>query len=637
MIISRKILSVVMILCMLCSVCAMASAEEYADVIRIADDNQATSYDLHKDTSVNARNMLRGTVFEQLVTLKKDGSIGPELAESYEVNETNSEFVFHLRQGVHFHNGKEMTSEDVVASLNRWVENFSTVRNMLGDARFVADDPYTVSLKLQNSAIMLLDMLAGASQCAVIYPAESVAAENAETGFVPPEALIGTGPYTFAEWAVDQYVRLERFEDYAPYGDPEAELDGLWGYKHAYTKTLMYYIMKDADTRVNGLLAGDYDFAVKVTDANLARVEADPEYTLYSQQTGMISLVWNKRSTDKYLRQAVQALANADDLNIVNYGELYDVDPCFMEDGQPGWYTTAGSEYFCQNDPEKAKELLGQSSFDTSKPLRILYVNSGGAPAMVEVLKHNKPLQSYIAAQSSDKIAQITASQGVITTMLSGILIGSMQMGTILTMVGMLPSIIFAAFGAKYAGTHGSKKAIVTWTKICIGLSALTFLYFLVVHMTVGTGTIAHMGITMILYVLLTLVLNGAKMCVTTAATSFMADVIDYELDRSGQYIPAVVTGTYSLVDKLISSAGALVAGLAIAVAGYHGTARPQPGDPATNAVFWVTMIVMYLIPILGWIITLIAMKNCKLDKDEMVRVQMRIAEAKAAAKKEQE
>ncbi|MBQ9048646.1 MAG: MFS transporter [Solobacterium sp.] len=256
---------------------------------------------------------------------------------------------------------------------------------------------------------------------------------------------------------------------------------------------------------------------------------------------------------------------------------------------------------------------------------------------MVEVLKHNKPLQSYIAAQSSDKIAQITASQGVITTMLSGILIGSMQMGTILTMVGMLPSIIFAAFGAKYAGTHGSKKAIVTWTKICIGLSALTFLYFLVVHMTVGTGTIAHMGITMILYVLLTLVLNGAKMCVTTAATSFMADVIDYELDRSGQYIPAVVTGTYSLVDKLISSAGALVAGLAIAVAGYHGTARPQPGDPATNAVFWVTMVVMYLIPILGWIITLIAMKNCKLDKDEMVRVQMRIAEAKAAAKKEQE
>ncbi|MBQ8160783.1 MAG: peptide ABC transporter substrate-binding protein [Clostridia bacterium] len=382
-----KLVSLLLVLCMCMALTSFAGAEEYADVIRIADDSQATSYDLHKDTSVNARNMLRGTVMEQLVTLKADGSIGMELAESVDINDTSSEFVFHLRHGVPFHNGKELTSEDVVASLNRWIESFSTVRSMVGDARFVADDTYTVSLKLNNSAIMLMDMLAGASQCAVVYPSESIAQENADTGFLPPEALIGTGPYVFSEWAVDQYVRLEKFEDYAPYGDPDQELDGLWGYKHAYTKTLMYYIAKDADTRVNGLFAGDYDFAVKVTDANLARVEADSDYTLYSQQTGMISLVWNKRSTDKYLRQAVQALANADDLNIVNYGELYDNDPCFMEDGQPGWYTTAGGQYFCQNDPEKARELLAQSSFDTTKPLRILYVNSGGAPAMVEILK----------------------------------------------------------------------------------------------------------------------------------------------------------------------------------------------------------------------------------------------------------
>ena len=384
----KKLLSLAAVLALLtgCFIPALAE-EEYADVIRIADDNQASSYDLHKDTSVNARNMLRGTVMEQLVTLKADGSIGPELAESYEVNENNSAFTFHLRKGVRFHNGKEMTSADVVASLNRWIESFSTVRNMVGDARFEASDDYIVTLTLNNSAIMLLDMLAGAAQCAVIYPAESIAAVNAETGFIPADQLIGTGPYKFSEWAVDQYVKLERFDDYAPYGDPDAELDGLWGYKHAYTKTLMYYITKDADTRVNGLLAGDYDFAVKVTDANLDRIEADDQFTLYSQQTGMISLVWNKRSTDKYLRQAVQALANADDLNIVNYGVLYDNDPCFMEDGQPGWYTTAGSEYFCQNDPEKAKDLLVQSAYDTAKPLRILYVNSGGAPAMVEILK----------------------------------------------------------------------------------------------------------------------------------------------------------------------------------------------------------------------------------------------------------
>lgn len=386
---ARKILSMALAL-VLTSVLALgcAQAEEtYADTINIADDNQSASYDLHKDTAVNGRNMLRGTVMEQLVTLKANGEIGPELCEGYVVNDNNSEFTFNLRKGVKFHNGKEMTSADVVASLNRWIENFSTARKMVGDARFEAVDDYTVTLKLENSAIMLLDMLAGASQAAVIYPTESIDAVNPDTGFVPPEMILGTGPYKFAEWNVDQYVRLERFDDYAPYGDPDAELDGLWGYKHAYTKTLMYWIVKDAATRFNGLMSGEYDFIVKATDAYLPTLRANEDLTVYSQQTGMINLVWNKRSTDKYLRLAFQALANADDLNTANYGTLYDNDPCFMEEGQPGWYTTAGGEYFCQNDVEKAKELLAQSSWDTTKPVRILAASGGGAEAMLEVLR----------------------------------------------------------------------------------------------------------------------------------------------------------------------------------------------------------------------------------------------------------
>ena len=372
--------------CFAVSTCAVAE-EAYKDIINIADNDQGASYDLHKDTSVNVRNMLRGTVFEQLVTLKKSGEIAPELCESYDVNENSSEFVFHLRKGVKFHNGKEMTSADVGASLNRWLECFSTARKMVGEARFQADDEYTVSLKLANSANMLLDMLAGASQAAVIYPEESIAAVDETTGFIPVSAFIGTGPYMFTEWAVDQYIQLDRFDDYAPYGDPDQELDGLWGYKHAYTKTLKYWIVKDAATRFNGLMTGEYDFVVKLTDDYVPVLEGNGDYTVYSQQTGMINLVWNKRSTDKWLRLAFQAAANADDLNTVNYGSLYDNDPCFMEDAQPGWYTTAGGEYFCQNDIEKAKELLAQSSYDVSKPVRILVSKGGHAEDMLLVLE----------------------------------------------------------------------------------------------------------------------------------------------------------------------------------------------------------------------------------------------------------
>ena len=56
---------------------------------------------------------------------------------------------------------------------------------------------------------------------------------------------------------------------------------------------------------------------------------------------------------------------------------------------------------------------------------------------MIEVLKGNRPLQCYIISATSDKIAQVTASQAVIGTMLSGIIIGNMGIATILTVIGM--------------------------------------------------------------------------------------------------------------------------------------------------------------------------------------------------------
>lgn len=251
---------------------------------------------------------------------------------------------------------------------------------------------------------------------------------------------------------------------------------------------------------------------------------------------------------------------------------------------------------------------------------------------MLKILKENKPLQAYIAAQASDKIAQQTASQAVITTMLFGIMIGNMSLGTMLSVIAMVPSIIFAIFGARYAGKHGSKNAIVTWTWISLIGAIILTVFFLIVD----PRKIASFGPIMIIYLVLTLFWNGSKMCITTANTSFMADIIDYELDRSGKYVPAVVTGTYSLIDKIISSFSALIATGAIALIGYTKTV-PQPTDELTTSIYAMTMAVYFGLPVIGWIITIIVMKKCKLDREAMVDVQKRIAEKKKEALKEME
>ena len=255
---------------------------------------------------------------------------------------------------------------------------------------------------------------------------------------------------------------------------------------------------------------------------------------------------------------------------------------------------------------------------------------------MIEVLRHNKPLQAYIVSAASDKIAQKAGGAAIVATMLSGILIGNMTIATYLSVGGMLPSIIFAIIGARYCGKHGNKVGIVNWAKYCIYANLAMIAFFAVTWFTVGTHTIANFGVTMILYILLTLICNGFMMAGTTAGTAFMADVIDYELDRSGKNIPAVVSGTYSLVDKLVSSFSELIATGCVALIGYTAT-LPQPGDSPTAPIFWVTMFLRYGLAILGWICTLIAMRKCRLDKAEMVEVQKRIAEKKAAVKAEAE
>ena len=249
---------------------------------------------------------------------------------------------------------------------------------------------------------------------------------------------------------------------------------------------------------------------------------------------------------------------------------------------------------------------------------------------MLNVLKSNKPLQSYIMAAASDKIAQQAGGATIVATMLNGILIGNMTIATYLSVGGMFPSIIFAIIGARYCSKHGNKEAIVNWAKYCIIANLVMIAFFTVTWFTSGTHSIASFGITMIIYILLTLVCNGFMMAGTTANTAFMADIIDYELDRSGKYIPAVISGTYSLIDKLVSSFSQLIATGCVALIGYTAT-LPQPGDSPTGPIFGVTMFLRYGLAILGWLCTLWAMRNCRLGKREMVEVQKRIEDKKAA------
>lgn len=271
------------------------------------------------------------------------------------------------------------------------------------------------------------------------------------------------------------------------------------------------------------------------------------------------------------------------------------------------------------SDADRPENFRGINLSDTKNKVSI--------KDMWKLLKENRALQTFIISAASDKLAQQTGSQAIVATMLYGIIIGNIQLASIIGLIAMLPSIIFAILGAKYAGKHGNKESIVRWSFVSIVLATVSIIFFVLVD----TRSITVAIVPTIIFFLLTLLLNGSKMCITTATSAHTADVIDYELDRSGKFLPAAVTATYSFIDKLISSLGASIAAGAVALIGYT-TTMPQPTDALSSPVFTVTMLLFYGLPIIGWVLTLIAMKFSPLSKIKMVDIQKSIHDKKQAA-----
>ena len=167
------------------------------------------SIDPHFTTTYPARTMLLG-IYETLVTVDETGSTIPMLAESVEVAPDGLTYRFPLRKGVKFHNGKEMTSADVKASLERFAKLSPARVSMEIVSAIETPDANTVVVKLKNPSSTWLDRLAAPTSPASIIPIEEAAKELNKTN------SISTGPFAFVEWIPDQHFRIKRFDGYAP-------------------------------------------------------------------------------------------------------------------------------------------------------------------------------------------------------------------------------------------------------------------------------------------------------------------------------------------------------------------------------------------------------------------------------------
>lgn len=270
-------------------------------------------------------------------------------------------------------------------------------------------------------------------------------------------------------------------------------------------------------------------------------------------------------------------------------------------------------------------EILGEIVSAGGKKKKV------GFKEMYHLLKENKPLRCYIVTGVTDKIASNTGSQQVVLTMMNGILIANYGVAQSVSNVSSIIGFAFAFLGGVFIAKFGVKKSTTIWSAVSIGINIVVFTVCIILGPS-GMTRIGAGGALMVFYTVMMMAKTAGGMILSTAEGMMRADITDYELERSGAYMPGTVGAIYTFTEKIIASFGATIASFSVALIGYKEV-MPQMGDAATWPIFWVTTFLMFGMPIFGWLANIIAMKFYELDMQRMVEIQTNIAERTKAAK----
>lgn len=328
--------------------------------LKVALTAAPPTLDLHKTTAMVTQEVA-WHIFEPLVTLNSKYEVVPLLVEKIDVSVDGKTITLPLRKDVTFHNGKALTADDVVASLNRWRKASSVGRSSLAKGEITAKDANTVVITMPQPSGTILPALASGLQGAVIMPKEVL--DEAGDGNV--KQFIGTGPFQFVEWKQDQYIHLKKFADYKTL---PGESDGLAGKREAKVENLYFIPVADTATRVAGLQSGEFDFAEEIPFDNYETLKSDPNLTAYvAKPSRYLGLIFNTKSglfANQKMRQAVNAGVDCDAIMkaVTGNAEFYELDQGLAFKEQI-WYVDSGKDKYNKKDVAAAKSMLAEAGY----------------------------------------------------------------------------------------------------------------------------------------------------------------------------------------------------------------------------------------------------------------------------------
>ena len=246
----------------------------------------------------------------------------------------------------------------------------------------------------------------------------------------------------------------------------------------------------------------------------------------------------------------------------------------------------------------------------------------------VEIIKNNKPMQRLMIAGGSCKLALSIATNTTVLCMLYGSMMGNYS-GLFFPMMilGYVFSAPFFLLTVRVSQKEGQKASLVKF--ISLALACYTVVLALLLLWKQGDParnlvlfTEDGLGINLytIVFILFFGIGYGAYYSTADMPIPMVADCADYETYRSGKYIPGIMGTLFSLVDKLVSSLSATVVGFAVAFIGLDKL--PTALTPYVDGMNWLVIILFVIVPMIAWIMTLLAMKGYELTGARMKEIQ---------------
>lgn len=309
--------------------------------------------------SGQATRLIKMNLYRGLLAYQPDGKIGYEIAESYQVSEDNKTYTFKIKPNAKFHDGSDITAEDVKFSMERILDEKvgatfrSDFKNVLDKCEVV--DNKTVKIILKKPSAPFIDLLTLPESA--IVSKKWCESHNNDLNANP----MGSGPYKFGSWDKGREIIVNAFSDFYKKGKPES-------------KGIRFVIIADATTRANALKTNEVDLIDYVASKDVIAFEKEKGIKVDISEAPFMCLQINSKEGPLANPKVRQAIAYAMDREGV-------INTAFMGRGTPiyGFPTRVGQnnydgkyDNYFKTDLEKAKQLLAEAGYPNGFKTKVL-------------------------------------------------------------------------------------------------------------------------------------------------------------------------------------------------------------------------------------------------------------------------